>query len=190
MEFYENIIELRLPELDIPPLDALSWRPYNPQKHFNRFGVSLTSLDGSDSGTPDLDSLLEHNQQHGTNFKEADFRQPTTWGKKIIGDFSERFDCGRSHILRLDQGGFFPYHRDSDRETFRIIYTIQNCSPHEMSWVLERKVLELQDRRWYYVNTKIKHALFSFVDGVAFVVFNVIKTEKSYRSLCDVLDVK
>ena len=34
---------------------------YNPRKDIDRWGLSLTSLDGEMSGIPDLDSLLEYN---------------------------------------------------------------------------------------------------------------------------------
>ena len=89
------------------------FKPYNPRKtHYKRYGLSITSQDGGFSGIPDLDSLYEYNNLHGTNFDEPDFRKPTAFFnncetlKEAIKPF---YNCmGRSHILKLDKGGFFP----------------------------------------------------------------------------------
>ena len=40
---------------------------YNHRKNINRLGLSVTSLDGGVTGVPDLDSLLQYNNIHGTN---------------------------------------------------------------------------------------------------------------------------
>ena len=50
---------------------------YNPRKDVNRWGLSLTSLDGGTNGIPDLDSLYEYNIDHGTKYTERDFVTPT-----------------------------------------------------------------------------------------------------------------
>src|SRR6056300_1573327 len=50
------------------------WQPYNRKKPNNRFGLSITSLDGGLSGIPDLDSLLEYNKENGTAYGERDFK--------------------------------------------------------------------------------------------------------------------
>src|SRR5210317_1132442 len=44
-----------------------SWKPYNLRNPNNRWGLSVTSLDGKLSGIPDLDSLLQYNKIHGTS---------------------------------------------------------------------------------------------------------------------------
>ena len=41
-----------------------SWKPYNVKKPNNRWGLSITSLDGGLGGIPDLDSLSEYNNRH------------------------------------------------------------------------------------------------------------------------------
>ena len=38
------------------------WKPYNLRNSNNRWGLSVTSLDGGLSGIPDLDSLLQYNK--------------------------------------------------------------------------------------------------------------------------------
>ena len=46
---------------------------YNPRKDINRYGLSITSLDGGLSGRPDLDSLNEYNAESNTKYEETDF---------------------------------------------------------------------------------------------------------------------
>ena len=43
------------------------WKPYNTRKPNNRWGLSVTSLDGGLSGIPDLDSLSEYNKKYNNN---------------------------------------------------------------------------------------------------------------------------
>ena len=59
------------------------WRKYNPKKNKNgRYGISLTSLDGGDSGIPDLDSIREFNEENGTSYDEVSFREKAEFFKK------------------------------------------------------------------------------------------------------------
>ena len=46
----------RLIMKDLEPFNN-AWCPYNVKKPNNRWGLSITSLDGNLSGIPDLDSL-------------------------------------------------------------------------------------------------------------------------------------
>ena len=48
------------------------WKPYNVRKPNNRWGLSITSLDGGLSGIPDLDSLYEYNKKNGTTIANQD----------------------------------------------------------------------------------------------------------------------
>ena len=41
---------------------------YNPRKEIDRWGLSITSLDGGLSGTPDLDSLPNYNKENNTQY--------------------------------------------------------------------------------------------------------------------------
>lgn len=176
----EDCIQLNLPAVDVD-LDSLQWVQYNPRKAIGRWGASLTSLDGGMSGTPDLDSVYEFNQLKGTQYREVDFKVWTPQSKpfRFMGDL---FEIGRSHIIRLDAGGYFPYHRDADKDTFRLLYCIRNCNPLNMVWIQDRMTLAFEDRRWYYINTKKSHAVFSF-QGCEFAVFNVVNGLRSHESL-------
>ena len=79
---YGDVIELT-PRI-AQPEEFVEWSErnfeyvrYNPRKDINRWGLSITSLDGGLSGLPDLDSVLEYNRDHGTNYNERDFKVPT-----------------------------------------------------------------------------------------------------------------
>lgn len=168
---YEDLIELHLDQPNFLNFDSLRWLQYNPRKTVNRFGCSITSLDGLDNGVPDLDSLVEFNKLHGTSYSELDFRKPTVHARPFE-TFLNEFAVGRSHFLKLCPGGFFPWHRDNDLQTFRIIYTIRGCESSDLVWVHNDKVLELQNAKWYFINTKKKHCLFSFSESIM-AVFNV-----------------
>lgn len=181
--FYEDCVELDIPQpRNLGSTDDLNWLQYNPRKNINRWGCSITSLDGGDSGVPDLDSLLEYNRLHGTNYSEKDFNRSTRHAAPFE-DFLKAWPIGRSHYLKFLPGGFFPWHRDGDQHTFRLIYTIKNCSSNHLVWLEDDKVLNLQDRCWYYINTKKKHALFSLNGENVLAVFNVIYNADTYRLL-------
>ena len=49
------------------------WIQYNSRKKIDRWGLSITSLDGGMSGIPDLDSLKEYNIKHNLNLDETNF---------------------------------------------------------------------------------------------------------------------
>lgn len=181
--------ELNLESLPLQLQDFENeWKQYNPRKSIARWGLSITSLDGGMSGNPDLDSLYEFNRLNGTKYNESDFRTITPLGKQFQS-FSENVELGRSHIIKLGAGGYFPYHRDLDWGTFRVIYCIEGCHPTNFVWITEDKVLPLQDGYWYVLNTKKVHSVFSFT-GCKFAVFNVIKSDKSLRHIIRSLRIK
>ncbi len=190
-QFYilEDCIELSLPvDSSLIDLTTLNWHQYNPRKHIKRYGCSITSLTGEDTGIPDLDSILEYNELNGTNYTEKDFNVPTKHSRPFE-HFLKTVDVGRSHYLHLPPGGFFPWHRDSDHITFRLIFTIKGCTQDSLIWLEDDKLIPLQDQKWYYINTRKKHSLFSFKDSY-FAVFNVIYTHKNFNILQNHFSVK
>ena len=59
------------------------WKKYNPKKEGNnRWGLSVTSLDGGLSGVPDLTSLLDYEKQTGITLHNHDLNTPTDVWKK------------------------------------------------------------------------------------------------------------
>lgn len=161
------------------------WVRYQPHKPNNRWGLSVTSLDGAFSGEPDLYSLREWNQMHGTNYWEADFKVRTNVVDFIpeLNPFLDFFgnSLGRVHFLKLNAGGFFPPHRDNgaviDSPTFRILVPINNFGKNQMKWIQEEEVLPLETGRTYFINTTRAHSLFSFTDDCTMLVLNVIASK-------------
>lgn len=186
----EDVVQLNLFNPGAIDIESLSWHQYNPaiDRPNNRFGCSITSLDGGDSGTPDLFSLKQYNESQGTQYTEMSFCKPTIWARPF-DHLLKRIEIGRSHYLQLRHGGFFPWHRDPDLDTFRLIYTIQNCSNKHLLWALDDRILDLQDKKWYIINTKKKHCVFS-TDISTFAVFNVRDTSDNIKTLYNYFDIK
>jgi hypothetical protein len=140
---------------------------YNPRKEIKRYGLSITSLDGGVSGIPDLDSLLEYNKEHNTQISEKDCNVPTMVAEEcVLKKFLEPFKdyLFRSHILRIDPGGYFPAHRDVYRniDSFRLISPLSNCDPPYMYFILDGTITTNWDLgRMYFVNTIKEHTLFN-----------------------------
>lgn len=188
---FGQVVEFDFPYWDtLRAQDILSkhpgWVRYQPQKPNNRYGLSVTSLDGGFSGEPDLYSLRDYNAIHGTNYWEANFKVRTNVAE-FIPELNPMLDffgpsLGRTHFLRLDAGGFFPPHRDNgaivESPTFRVIVPISNFGKNQMKWIQEEQVLTLETGRTYFINTTRVHSLFSFVDNCTMLVLNVIATKE------------
>lgn len=162
------------------------FKAYNPKKKgYNRYGLSITSLDGGFSGVPDIDSLKEYNELHGKNFDEPDFRTKTPFFEnchslnKAMAPFHDVM--GRSHILRLDKGGFFPPHRDLSDTAFRLFISFQDN--HNYCFILDGKKQVFEKNQVYFINTYLSHSLFSFVDDSLFAIFNIDWTPLAVQSV-------
>ncbi len=167
---------------------------YNPNKpSINRHGLSLTSLDGGMSGTPDLTSLGEHNRVHGTRYTEQSFQTVTpayealTSLHKVMQPF---VPLGRCHILRLGEGGFFPPHRDEFTKNlrytpvaFRIVVPLINADPDTMVFLHEDERAHLEQGRAYFMNTCKSHSVFSFRNNCQLLVMNVPFTLNHIQTL-------
>ncbi len=172
---------------------SLDWKPYNRTKeNFNRFGLSLTSLKGEVDGVIDLNSLKEHNRVNGTSYDEMSFRTPTAYWDKLssltapVSMFKPHL--GRSHLLRLDVGGFFPPHRDIG-DSFRLI-SFLHTSPTDCVFLVDDKKVFFEPDRFYYVNTCLVHSLFSFVDNSYVLVFNVEPNMETVSLVFDHLEAQ
>ena len=162
------------------------FKPYNPRKKdYNRWGLSITSYDGGFSGSPDLDSLYEYNQIHNTNFKESDFREfsPFFKSSKALQTVLKPFEdsMGRSHILRLDKGGFFPPHRDLDFHSFRLFCSI--TSTNRYVFILDGQKVSFKKEQFYCLNTRLSHSLFSFGNNSLYAVFNIDLDKNSIQNI-------
>src|SRR5210317_2132174 len=91
--------------------DNFEWVQYNPRKNIDRYGLSITSLDGGLTGRPDLDSLYEYYSETGKIYKESDFNIKTP----VYNYFKDWLDpianyLGRTHVIKLNPGAYFPPH--------------------------------------------------------------------------------
>lgn len=159
------------------------WVQYNPRKSINREGLSITSLDGGLSGRPDLDSLYEHYNQTGKLYKEPDFNVKTP----VYEYFKDWLDpiqqhLGRTHVIKINEGGYFPPHRDNKHtniESFRLFLPLNYDSMRNF-FMLENRKLEFTNGEMYFIDTAKMHTLFNTdVNPFYFVVANVILTEES-----------
>jgi hypothetical protein len=182
-----EVIELDFPKWDLSKvMNVLNkhpgWKEYQPHKPgYNRYGLSVTSLDGGFSGKPDLYSLREYQNMYGESYNEMCFNKRTNVVQFLpeLNDFLDFWgpNLGRTHFLRLDKGGFFPPHRDNGAlvsvPTFRILVPIHNFGINDMKWVQEERILNLTLGQVYFINTSRLHSLFSFVDNCVMLVLNI-----------------
>lgn len=175
---------------DLAPFEG-QWKQYNPSKpYIDRRGLSVTSLDGGMSGSPDLDSLLEHFRRTGVRHHESDFKAwtPVANGLTEIKEVLEYFNpVGRSHFLELNPGGHFPPHRDPDQGCFRLISLVSASSNLDYVFLVEDKKIHFDPGWLYYLNTQKVHSLFSFVPGVRFLVLNIPSTRENLNRVSRVL---
>lgn len=170
-----------------------AYKRYNPRKEINRYGLSLTSLDGGTSGVPDLDSLIEYNNEHGLELWEEDFYVKTEAFTDKLQYLMKGFDpyIFRSHVLKIPPGGFFPPHRDqiSDIKSFRIIVPLKNCTMKGMYFLLENKKLEWEEGRFYFLDTVKTHCLFNASSSLTsyWLVFNIGLCRKTFYNIVDLV---
>jgi hypothetical protein len=200
---FGDVIELDFPVWDVKQSHEIldrhpGWKPYNPRKNINRYGLSVTSLDGNYSGIPDLDSLVEYNKLNNTTYKETDFKIKTDIVEQIP-NLHELLtavspDVGRCHFLKLDAGGFFPPHRDNGSaipsQSFRIIVPLGNTGKNDWCWIQEGKILNLTSGKTYCINTTKEHSIFSFKDNCCMLVFNVQASFKTIQFVTTHLGIK
>ena len=143
------------------------WKQYNPRKNVNRYGLSITSNDGSLNGE-DLDSLYEYSKEKGRICDEDEFTTLTDVNykskevQKLVNPFKPWL-C-RTHFLNFRRGGYFPPHRDHSKgiqNTFRLIVPIQNFNPPFCRFILEDTTLYWEQNKMYFLNTTKHHTLFN-----------------------------
>lgn len=160
---------------------------YNPRKDIKRYGLSITSLDGGLLGIPDLDSLSEYNKENNTCYNERDFKSYTPVYnndiKKIFNPIENYIF--RSHILKLETGGFFPPHRDfngTEINSFRLIVPLENMNPPEFNFILNDKIQHWNHGSVYFVDTAKMHYLFNTSFRPCYmIVFNIELNMKTVK---------
>ena len=171
-----------------------SWKPYNVKKPNNRWGLSITSLDGGLGGIPDLDSLSEYNNRHGTEITNHDIKTYTEVYhnsqelQKIIEPWKPWL--GRCHYLKLNSGGFFPEHYDINKldysyEDVRLIGFVNQTSKNTLKWIYEDTVLNVQKGSLYYFNAIKRHSVFSMKDDCIMIVFCLKFDAKLFETMIE-----
>lgn len=167
-------------------INTLEWQKYNPRKDIKRFGVSCTSLTGEiEEPSLDLDSLFEYNKINGTHYDELSFTKPTKYFDLISPwvEGAEDF-IGRSHIIKLGSGGYFPNHRDLKLRTnsFRLFLPIVSCNLPDMAFIVDKKILDFSHGRLYFINTAKEHVVANFSsEESVFAVVNMRLCEESVK---------
>lgn len=176
-----------------------SWKPYNRKKPNNRFGLSITSLDGGLSGIPDLDSLYEYNKLHNTSIDNQDINKytevyenmPTL--QKIIKPWKPWL--GRCHFLKLNSGGFFPEHYDINKldysyDDIRLIGFVNNNNKYGMKFLYEDKLIEVKEGSLYWFNASKRHSVFSMEDDCIMIVFCLKFDEELFKTIIEEYKIK
>lgn len=160
--------------------EKFTWVQYNPRKNIDRKGLSITSLDGGLSGVPDLDSLYEYVKETGHLVREPDFNKPT----EVYPYFSKWLDpfvghLGRTHIIMLNRGAYFPPHRDNKSAEIRSFRLFMPLNYNEqVFFMLEDKRMEFINGSIYFINTAKMHTLFNTDEHpFYFMIANVILSE-------------
>lgn len=169
-----------------------NWCPYNQKKdaHNNRWGLPITSHTGDVMDNYHLNSFGYMQKYHDIEMKEENFTTPTEVYhavpdfKKLVDIFSP--DIGRVHLLRVDQGGFFPPHRDFAGvapEYFRLMCVFGNCSDFNYVQMLHDQPFRPERCHVYFVNFQLNHSVFSFSNNL----YNLILTVKLNRRTHDLI---
>tara|TARA_B100000085_G_scaffold70905_1_gene63563 strand:- start:1736 stop:2359 length:624 start_codon:yes stop_codon:yes gene_type:complete len=201
MNTYGDFIELEYKLND--PKSIVEWTEenftyvqYNPNKPIPRFGLSVTSLDGGLSGKPDLDSFWTGGNPDEMP-TEMDINVPTpVYEHPEIKKLCEFFQphVGRSHILKIPPGGYFPPHRDFksiELDTFRIIVPLLNTEFPKFNFVLEDKILTWNKGSVYYLNTAKAHHLFNMGQSDSYwLVLNIGTNKESVEKVLKNMKVR
>ncbi len=166
-----------------------NWCPYNVKKDKvnNRWGLPLTSHTGDVLDNYHLNSFGYMQKYHDVEMREDNFNTPTEVYKELpeISDIVEVFspNIGRVHFLRVDQGGFFPPHRDFPGpapEYFRMLAVFGKCKPENYVHLLDGKTFYPESGFLYFVNFQLDHSVFSFSDGLHALILTVKLTKRTH----------
>ena len=175
-------------------IKEFEWKQYNPRKNINRYGLSITSNDGSLNGE-DLDSLYEYSKEKGRICDEDEFTTLTDvyYKSKQIQKLVDPFKpwlC-RTHLLNFRKGGYFPPHVDFrgtlGKQFIRLLVPIKKCNPSWLYFMYEDKLLNFSRGYTYFLNTNKKHAIFSFDDDSIMLVMNIKVCKESIDKILDMI---
>jgi hypothetical protein len=167
-----------------------NWCPYNVKKDTknNRWGLPVTSHTGDVMDNYHLNSFGYMQKYHDVEMKEENFTTPTDVYRAIpdIAKLVDIFapDIGRVHLLRIDQGGFFPPHRDYQGiapEYLRLLCVFGRCSPENYVQLIDGKPLYPEAGWVYLTNFQLDHSVFSFSDNLYSLILTVKLNERTHH---------
>ena len=190
---YGDLIELETrcnTDKLLKEIKDFEWKQYNPRKEINRYGLSITSSDGTRNGI-DLDSLYEYNRENNTKFDEDSFKTFTDvyYKSEEVQKLVEPFKpwLWRTHFLNFKRGGYFPPHRDmrtsDEQKSMRLLVPISLCNPADMYFMYEDKSLYFKYGSVYFLNTNKKHSIFSYSDEAIMLIMNIECSEDSVKQV-------
>ena len=174
------------------------WKKYNPKKPNNRYGLSVTSIDGGLHGIPDLTSLRDWEIQTGEQIHNHDINVPTDVYKNCptLQSILEPWKpwLGRCHFLRMDRGSFFPEHFDINKEDYgydevRLIGFVK-CNEYDFKWIYDDRVIKGNQGTLWYFNGNKRHSVFSFKDGIILLVMCLKFDKHLFQKMLDYGKVK
>ena len=166
-----------------------NWCPYNAKKdtHNNRWGLPVTSHTGDVMDNYHLNSFGHMQRYHDVEMKEENFTTPTEVYKNIpqLASLVDVFapDIGRVHLLRVDEGGFFPPHRDFPGvgpEYFRLLVTFGKCQPENYAHILEKKLIYPDPEYVHFINFQKEHSVFSYTNGLHSLILTVKLNQRTH----------
>jgi hypothetical protein len=134
-----------------------------------------------------LNSFGYMQRYHAVEMKEENFTTPTKVYHsipelaKLVDEFAP--DIGRVHLLRVDQGGFFPPHRDFPGlgpEYFRLLCVFGKCKPENFVQLINGKTAYFDPGYFYFANFQREHSVFSFTDHVYSLILTVKLNQRTH----------
>ena len=156
------------------------WRPFQPKEGIlnDRDAILLYGMEDDTPSSPA--GLSQYKKRLGYIPEEAELCHPTS-AAEMLTCCKEVFDyfgpLGRSFLIRLNAGGFYPRHRDQlllNRDTFRLIAFLGD-SQDSLEWEVSGEIKHFLPNTVYYVDTRKMHRLSSWGSNSAMVVINVPK---------------
>ena len=158
------------------------WRPFQPKKGVVNDRESILVYGPENAEPTDPTGLAQMQAKLGYKPSEDTMHYPTSVKEKLTA-FNELFDyfdpLGRTFLVKLNAGGFYPPHRDHviiNRPTIRLIAFLDDMSIDRLRWEVEDRPVRFIPNKVYYVDTRKTHRLWSSYAGSTMLIMNVMKT--------------
>lgn len=160
-----------------------SWVPYLRREGVtnDREGLLLVGAEGDKVG--DSLSMPEVRERLGARVEESDLTYRTELYDALpsLHPILDMFETlGRTMLVKLNKGGWFPPHRDHPqltRDTFRLVgFVSRSCGHSNFEWEHDYRRVNIEPGRVYYVDTRKTHRTACWADNSIHLVMNIPKT--------------